>query len=70
MRVRIALALVAVAGGLVALLPGVTGAAVPAAGAVSPTSPTTAWTGGPFVASTPTLVGGNLIACATDIDPS
>jgi hypothetical protein len=69
MRARIALAL-AVTGGLVALLPGLTGAAVPAAGSVSPVSPTTAWTGGPFVASTPTLVGGNMIACATDIDPS
>ena len=67
MRVRIALALAVLAAGLVALLPGVTGAAVPASGTVSPTTPTTTWTGGPFAVSTPTQLG---LACLTDIDPS
>jgi hypothetical protein len=64
MRVRIALALAALLAGPVALIPGVSGAAVPAAGAVSTATPSAAWTGGPFLTSNPSGV------CLTDLDPA
>ena len=64
MHGRIALVLATVAVGLVALIPGVTGAAVPAGGTVSIATPTTTWTGGPFLTSNPSGV------CLTTADPS
>ena len=39
--------------GLMALLPAAVHAAVPAAGTVSPATPTSSWTGGPFLTSNP-----------------
>ena len=64
MHVRIALVLATAALGLVALIPGVTGAAVPAGGTVSAATPSVTWNGGPFLTSNPSGV------CLTDLDPA
>ena len=50
--------------GLIALLPAVVHAAVPGAGTVSQATPTSSWTGGPFLSSNPSGL------CLTGVDPS
>ena len=50
--------------GLIALLPAAVHAAVPGAGTVSQATPTSSWTGGPFLTSNPSGL------CLTGVDPS
>lgn len=50
---RLRLSLLALIAGLVALLPAAAQAAVPTGGTVSTATPTSSWTGGPFVSSNP-----------------
>ena len=50
--------------GLIALLPATVHAAVPGAGTVSQATPTSSWTGGPFLSSNPSGL------CLTGVDPS
>ena len=50
--------------GLIALLPATVHAAVPGAGTVSQATPTSSWTGGPFLSSNPSGL------CLTAVDPS
>ena len=60
---RIRLSLVGLLAGLIALLPAASQAAAPTAGTVSPATPSSSWTGGPFLTSNPSGL------CLT-VDPS